>query len=473
MLLSGLSLLVGVLGVVEASVDTIDVRLYRFDGKSGSTFVSSGIPLPPGRLQPDQTKALRLIIDGEEQPIRVEALSGLHRDGSLRSVLVQLVYDVPRTRWVSGELIIGEARTTQEVREPEGFDRGRTAAVTLPTDPDYLVSTQLNGPTVTSSYSKTMGPVFASYERAFVQHSETHWQKERDQWGAANYYDRALIFYAFWLRTGNPAYFNRATLIALNYRERYLEANNYASSPHWSQVEGLEQHYLLTGDEQSRFAVARVAEQFVPLNLGDTISIKWTESRIQARSLQALYLAWRLRAEGPKKLNYGAILDRKLKHTLSTQRADGSTGWPVTCYESLNYMHGLLNDQLINIYTNFRADSAIVTFVRRNVDYLWRTQWVQRPGAFKYLSGRCQKNAQGEAVGGPNPTPDLNMLFVTGFGWLYQMTGDASYRQAGDEIFAAGVRGAYWPGSKQFNQTFTSSYKYLALRLAPKSSDRP
>lgn len=471
MLLSGLYLLLG--GLAAAPDDTVDLRLYRFDGKSGSTFVSNGIPLPPGRLRPDQVGLIRLMVEGEEQSIRTEALSGLHSDGSLRSVLVQLVYELPPSGWRTGKLILGEKRTLPDIGEPEQFDRGRTVAVALPDDPEYLVSTKINGPTVTARYSRTMGPVFASYERSFVQHAEPHWRNERDQWSGANYYDRALIYYTFWVRTGNPTYFNRASLLALNYRTDYLEANKYATSPHWSQPEGLEQHYLLTGDEQSRFAIARVAEQFVPLQMGDTLNIPWTETRIQARTLQGLYLAWRLNAQGPKKVDLAAVLDRKLKRVLEIQRPDGSTGWPVTCYHSLNYMHGLLNDQLINIYTNYRADTAIVSYVKRNVDYLWRTQWVQGAGAFKYLSGRCQRNAQGEDVGGMNPTPDLNMLFVTGFGWLYQMTGDVSYRQAGDQIFDGGVRGAYWPGSKQFNQTFTSSYKYLALRLPPKKTDVP
>ena len=472
MFLSCLRVLLGCV-TAAAPTDTIELRLYRFDGKAGPTVVSNGIPLTPGRLRPEQVKQLRVVIEGEEQAIRTEALSGRNADGSLRSVLVQFSHDVPSRGWKAGQLIVGETRTGEDFREPEGFDRGRTSAVALPSDADYLTHTGINGPTVTARFSGTMGPTFGSYERSFVQHAEPHWNKERDQWSGANYYDRALIYYAFWVRTANPAYFNRANLLALNYRVNYLEANRYASSPHWSQPEGLEQHYLLTGDESSRFAIARLAEQFMPLNLGDTLNIPWTETRIQARALQAIYLAWRLDAQGPKKLNLTAALDRKLKHTLGTQRPDGSTGWPVTCYQSLNYMHGLLNDQLINIYTNYRADSAIFTHVKRNVDYLWRTQWVPRANAFKNLSGRCQRNAQGEDVGGMNPTPDLNMLFVTGFGWLYQQTGDVSYRQAGDQVFEGGVKGAYWPGSKQFNQTFTSSFKYLALRLPPKKSEQP
>lgn len=465
MMLSTLFLLATATGQVGQSADTIALRLYRFDGRSGSALVSNGIPLPPGRLKKDELGNLRLIVEGEEQAIRVEPLEGLHPDGSLRSFLLQFEYAVPTSGWRIGKIIIGEKRALPAIEEPEGFNRGKADVVALPSDPDYLVSTRINGPTVSARYDRTAGPTFANYEASFVKYAETHWQHDRDNWSGANYYDRALIYYAFWVRTANPTYYRRATLLALNYRINYLEENQYATSPHWAMPEGIEQHYLLTGDEDSRFAVARVAEQFAGLAVGDTLHIKWTETRIQARTLQALYLAWRLNAKGPRELDLSKILDSKLKTVLAIQRPDGSNGWPVTCYESLNFMHGLLNDQLINIYTNYRADTAIVRYVKKSVDYLWNTQWVPRARAFKYMSGRCQKNAQGEDVGGPTPTPDLNMLFVTGFGWIYYMTGDDTYRRAGDQVFEGGVRGAYWPGSKQFNQTFTSSYKYTAFRL--------
>jgi hypothetical protein len=266
------------------------------------------------------------------------------------------------------------------------------------------------------------------------------------------------------VRTANPEYFRRAIRLALNYRVHYLEKNSYASSAHWAQMEGLEQHYLLTGDERSRFAIARVAEQMVGIPLADTIRTTWMESRIQARVLQSWFLAWRLDAKGPKELDLSRRIDNGLRRVLGTQRADGSVGWPATCGQSLNYMQGLLNDVLIRIHADYRADSAIVSYVRRSADYLWDSQWLPRSQSFKYLSGRCPKNSHGEDIGGPSASPDLNMLFVTTFGWLYQQTGDVTYRDRGDQIFAGGVRGAYLQGSKQFNEHYTSSLRYLAMR---------
>ncbi len=450
------------------SLAPIDLRIQRFDGRSGPVVVSNAIPLPPGAVRPDQVNRLRLTVEGAEVQRNTQALAGLHRDGTLRSVLLQFMFDVPPSGWKSGTISLGSPVTTTGFREPEGFDRGVADAVALPTDVAYLVGTGINGTTVSVSDSRAEGPAFAAYEANFSKWSDFHWKLDGENWSGANYYDRALIYYAFWVRSANPVYFRRATQIARNYRRNYLEANQYGTSPHWSQPEGVAQHYLLTGDEASRFAVARIAEQLQGgYPFADTLNTPWMESRIQARAIQALLTAWRLNAVGPKAIKLDQRLTRVVERSMSVQRPDGSMGWPATCGQSLNFMLGLLNDQLISVHTHFKPDTAILRFVKRSTDYLWSTQWVDAQQSFKYLSGRCAKNAQGEDVGGAVPSPDLNLLFVTSFGWLYQQTGDVKYRQWGDRVFAGGVKGAYLQGSKQFNESYTSSYRYLALRRPP------
>ena len=67
-------------------------------------------------------------------------------------------------------------------------------------------------------------------------------------------------------------------------------------------------------------------------------------------------------------------------------------------------------------------------------------------------------------MGGPKPSPDLNNLIVTSFGWLYKKTGDIRYHTAGEQIFAGGVNKAYLTGSKQFNENYTAAFRYLDYR---------
>ena len=60
--------------------------------------------------------------------------------------------------------------------------------------------------------------------------------------------------------------------------------------------------------------------------------------------------------------------------------------------------------------------------------------------------------------------PDLNNLIVSGFGWVYRQTGDATYRTHGDQAFAASVANAWLDGTKQFNEQYTDSPRYLRDR---------
>jgi hypothetical protein len=300
--------------------------------------------------------------------------------------------------------------------------------------------------------------VFGRYESDFAKYSTVHWGNEGSNW-QGNYYDRSLVYYAFWVRTGNPVYYQRAALIATAYRQGYLVPNGYSASPHWSQLEGLEQHYLLTGDNQSRIAVGRTAERLSSYDryMGDTVT-SWMENRIQARVLMGHLLAWRINAPSPLNMNWASRIDAVLTAILRTQRANGSYGFPVTCDYSLNYMTGMLNDAMIKVHTTYKADARILPSVKRSADYLWTKEWLPLTGSFKYLTQTCS------GVGGPYAAPDLNNLIVTSFGWIYKMTGDAAYKTRGDQVFSGAVLHAFLNGSKQFNQQYTESYRYLSYR---------
>lgn len=423
------------------------------DGGSGNALASSGIPLAPGMLMPADVGKVRVLVGGVEQSIYAEALSGRHKDGSVRSVLVQLAYTVGSSP-VAAELAIGSARTTPD-RSKAPITNGLPAGAVLPTDPTYLASTQIVGPTIPLSESPTSADFFRRYEDDFRGYGDQRWPTEGGNWGYT-YYDRALIWYAWWVRTGNPEYWRRGTIDALAYRRDYLEANNYGTSPHWSQVEGLDVHYLAIGDEQSRYAIGRM-NQALGGNLPHLSDIASTEGRIQARVILALLAGWRVNAP----INDGTwegYLQEAIERTLSTQQSDGSYRFKVWCDQQSNYMTGLVNDALIKTYEQFRPDSRIPAAVQRSIDFTWTTQWLGDQGAFKYMSGPCPN------VGNEEPSVDLNMLIGTAYGWYYQISGDTIYRTRGDEIFQSAVAGTWLAGYKQFNQQYYSSFRYLAYR---------
>jgi hypothetical protein len=148
-----------------------------------------------------------------------------------------------------------------------------------------------------------------------------------------------------------------------------------------------------------------------------------------------------------------------LTKVLGTQAANGGYPWPSQCRSNKPYMNGMLNDALIRYHTSFEADARIPTSVKRSVDYLWTNDWNAATGQFKYMEVWCTNE------GGPTLNWNLNNLVASGYAFVARKTGDTSYYTKGDAIFSAGVTGVAINQTKEFNQEYTSSYRYLALRF--------
>jgi hypothetical protein len=435
----------------------VPIAVQRFDGGSGNVLVSNAIPLTPGLLKADELGKVRVWVDGRERSIYVESLEGRHPDGSLRSVLVQFNATLGPADVLPGEFIVEQARGTADLPKPQA-GRSLPAAVALPTDPNYLIGTNIVGPTITAAASAGQGIPYNKYEQDFGTFADFHWAADGEN-GCYDYYDRALTYYAFWARTGNAEYWRRGTRCAVSYRTGYLEPNNYGSSPHWSQMEGLDAHYTLTGDDSSRYAIGRVAQIlgfWYPL-LDSIPQTSYMEDRIRARTLISILMSWRVNAGGNAAI-YQAELDTAITRITHSQSADGSYRFPSTCWQSENYMTGQLNDALIKTYIYYKQDPRIAQAVQRSADYLWSTQWVPAKQVFQYMSGDCP------AEGNTNPALDLNNLIINTFAFTFARTRDVKYRDEADQVLAGAVVNTSLDGTKQFNQEYYSSYLYLKFR---------
>jgi hypothetical protein len=337
----------------------------------------------------------------------------------------------------------------------------------------------LAGPTISSAQARLLGGAFAKYEDDFDQWSEYWWSGGGASQRYDNYYDRALAYYVAWVRTGDPKYRTRADSILVAYRTDYLEANGYGASPQWTLVAGLELHYRLTGDTLSRRAIAGTYMHGLSgfYTRGDLHDLNnpYMENRIQARTLQTVLAGLRTQGTyayppygwsiGPA--DWAPLARDILDQILSTQSADGSWHWAQVCGGQLNYMVGMLNDVLIEYHRDFEQDPRILPAVKKAVDFLWANEWDQTGQAFHYLSvhAGCAGTGGNDFLAG-----DLNGLLVNGFAWVYHMTGDASYKTKADAIFAGLVNndaitgGVHLGASKQFNQQYSVSYRYLGLR---------
>ncbi|CAA9331358.1 MAG: hypothetical protein AVDCRST_MAG40-1921 [uncultured Gemmatimonadaceae bacterium] len=308
---------------------------------------------------------------------------------------------------------------------------------------------------------EALGGAFARYEQDFRSYADRHWTLYGAAWETANYYDRAMIYYVWWARTGNPTYLQRAHALVLDYRRNYVERWGYGVSAHWALFDGLALHYLLTGDEASRVAVGRMADVLVASYYMDNLGSVSAEmdNRIQSRVLLGFVLADEIRAPSRTGQNWAGRAREALTKILAAQSADGAYRFRQgnQCGYNKPFMVGLLNDAMIRYFTLFERDGRILPSIKKSVDYMWTNDWRSSANAFVYLGGPCSGAPTGTAI-------DLNNLISTGFGFVYQQTGDPTYRTRGDQVFTGGVTGAFLAGTKQFNQEYTSSHRYLTLR---------
>ena len=444
-----------------APVTRVDLRLVRVAGGSGTLLVSNAIPLVPGALRGADRALVRVLVGGEEQAAYVEPLVSTHPDGSLRSVLVQFRAAVPVSGRTGVALELGARATVPRLaRQPV---LGRPAAAALPASADYLVRTLLVGPTLTVREAARLSPEIRRHDERFVTFANKHWERDGADWEQGNYYDRAYIYYAAWVRTGDPEYWRRGTAMAVDYRRNYLEKNDYNASAHWAMLDGVAAHYELTGDEASRTAVGRVADvlsaPYYLEGLGKTNAEM--ENRMQARVLHSFVVARALAAPTALSPAWAPRARDALTKILKTQAKDGAyrlTGPINQCGYNKPFMVGLLNQALIQYHDRFEPDPRILPAVRKSLDYMWARDWRPRERAFVYLDGPCG----GSGVG---VSPDLNNLLISGYAWYAQKSGNDVYRRRADAIFA-GADGTYLDGSKQFNQQYSTAHNYIGYRAA-------
>jgi hypothetical protein len=124
------------------------------------------------------------------------------------------------------------------------------------------------------------------------------------------------------------------------------------------------------------------------------------------------------------------------------------------------FMVGVTAQALIQ-YWEVTKDGRVQPAIKAALDALWNSAWVPANQSFWYENWVSDPAKAFPARPG---APDLNLLIAPAYAWLYSRTGDTTYRDRGDQIFAGGVKGAWLEGSKQFNQSYMWSFDYVKWR---------
>ncbi len=344
--------------------------------------------------------------------------------------------------------------------------RSQTPTRTPNGKPDDVLRTRilaLFGPATPMRSSRD--DVFAAFDERFRRFAELHWLDGGAHWEAANYYDRARVYYVAWARSGVPEYLARANALAVNYRDGYLIPSRHQASAHWAQMAGVLLHYEATGDEASRSSVISVAQTFSAPYYLDNLADPDAEmdNRVQARVLTSLLYAWvASRGRDPaREASLARQLPVALAAILRSQARDGAFRFARSqCGVVKPFMTGMLTDALIEYHDLFHQDERIAPAIRKACDYLFANVWDPAGQSFWYVEADCRDEKR-------EPAPDLNLMLVNGFGFTYARSGDSRHRDRGDAIFTSGVRRAWLQNSKTFNENYATAYRYLAYRASP------
>jgi hypothetical protein len=453
-------------------VTTVDVNIHRLDTETGITLVSAGMPLRAGLVYPNTIEYFRLIVNNTEIPIFVQPLFGKHQDGSYRSVLIQFSMEVTAGQPVTGKLEFGPRGVRYNTRTD--IIGSVESAVILPASSAYIISTQVIHPTIISSELPAT-QLYTRFDDIYRQTASRHIIQDgftdRDS-RQFNFYDRVLTSYVQWVRTGHIQYWVDATRLV---RQYHAITNSYSTiaqsyAPWDYHPDGLFLSYLLTGDEKNRRILAEWALQN-SRNLRaahrNYIFNSYREGRPQQRvMLSALYSA----LLEDTSTDWFAVTDAYVTSWLDTQEPWHTQGfdgaWLYPLPDSLvgqsNFMEGLRLTALVT-YLEYRNPSVemrrrVEIAIKKQVDFLWNTQWQPQFQSFKYWSS--------DQVG-RRSLADLNNLMVLGFAYVYHITGDIEYYNRTMQIISP----AFLPQSdgwsvcwgcsfgKQFNQNYYSSWR--------------
>ena len=288
------------------------------------------------------------------------------------------------------------------------------------------------------------------------------------------YYDAIRVFYQIADYTGNSAWNTCAQRARSVYRDHYVLTaacwpSGFGCVPgYWNFTHGERMDFERTADGNSKSAVLSQAlnaaySTDADYNAPETQSA-WL-SREEAYGLMAHLNAERLgaapRASTPQ------IAEKNFAY-MDQWFGSKSFRCPSICdpaaakgqYYIQPFMVGLTAEALI-MWFDKTGDARVLPALRQAMDWLWANAWVAGDQSFWYENWVPTPATPFPAQPG---APDLNLLIAPAFAWIYKQTGDTTYRDRGDQVFAGGVLNAFLGNGKQFDQNYKWSFEYVRLR---------
>jgi hypothetical protein len=287
-----------------------------------------------------------------------------------------------------------------------------------------------------------------------------------DQKLGLTYYDAERVYYQVAAYTGDGSWKDCATKAEAVYKD-YVLRNNGGVPGYWNFTTGFQMDWQLTTDSTSKQAAVLLSKNGAYCT--DVTPLEWTANASKSREVAYCLMSY-LNAEAlgePRRARMTQHADQALGHIdqwfiSKTARApsDIDVAGAAGQYYIQPFMVGLTAQALIR-YWEVTKDPRVQPAIKIAMDALWNRAWVAADQAFWYQNWVTDPAQVFPAKPG---APDLNLLIAPAYAWLYSRTGDTTYRDRGDQIFAGGVKRAWLDGSKQFNQNYMWSFDYVKWR---------
>lgn len=298
-------------------------------------------------------------------------------------------------------------------------------------------------------------PLLAEWESDMLHFGNIHCQNLKNQslnqeaLLAATYYDAEWVFYQIGDYTGDPKWYECAQAAENIYGSAYVLRNNGNIPGYWNFTHGLTRDYLSTGDTNARSAALLLAR--TAAFASDATPASSTVSAEYSRETAYAIMSY-LNAE-----NVGDA-HRPRTELLVAHALGHLDQWfgSKTAEYVRPFMFGLTAHALIS-YDERYGDPSILPALIQGANWIWENTWIAEEGAFQYTDRNVSS-------GGTEAAPDLNLLIAPVYAWIWHKTGDVTFRDRADQIFAGGVAAAYITNPKQFNQSYRWSFDYIKWR---------
>lgn len=293
----------------------------------------------------------------------------------------------------------------------------------------------------------TATPNLAKWESNMVTYGKSHCvPEEMSLWeGFAWYYDGQRVYFQIADYTKDLSWNTCAAMEEGVYRP-FVISNNGAIQGWRVFPHGLAMDVERFGDSASRDAAVMLYTGGYAKNQQLIGHINWDASREVAYALNAAVVRERLGF--PREAELQDMAEIVLGHFDQWFVSEKAT-------YTQPFMVALSAEALIGYY-ELTEDDRVPPLLKLAADQLWANSWDGTSASFLYENGDTTTSV----------APDINLLIVPLYGWVYRQTADLDYRTNGDAAFTAGVDGAWLAGGKQFSENYRWSFDYLRWRNA-------